>query len=534
MDTLRQSMSWMHTWTGLLFGWVLYFMFVTGSSGYYDSEIDAWMQPELSSAITIEAPAEALETALERAAEDTPGAINHRVFLPYTRSFSPYIRVFSTGVDGDGKRVFTELALLEDGSAAPEPRDTAGGQRLYRLHWTFHYIPRALGEMLAGLAAVFMFAAIISGIITHKKIFTDFFTLRLAKGQRSWLDSHNIVSVMTLPFQIMITFSGILLVVTTFFIPIFVAQYGYSEDTIKTVEAEMFGGAALVEPVGEPAELVDMDTLLTVFDAELPGERLGFVEVRNPGDVTATVRVYGIVGDGIIRAAPYVAFAGATGEVLSVSPRAVSDTSGVMDVLEGLHEGLFAGPVLRVLYFVSGLMGAGMIATGLVLWTKKRRQKLRGDAVAERNLVLIERLNVGVVAGLVIAIGAYFYANRLLPLGMADRAEWELHTLFLVWLACIIHALVRAPSRAWIEQLAGAAGVFASLPVLNALTTSLHLGNTLPLPGRAGDMAVAGVDLWFLVIAAGFAYAAKVAAQKQAAPKRARRPRAEAPPAPAE
>jgi hypothetical protein len=40
-------MSWLHTWVGLLLGWVLYLMFVTGTAGYLDTEIDRWMKPEL-------------------------------------------------------------------------------------------------------------------------------------------------------------------------------------------------------------------------------------------------------------------------------------------------------------------------------------------------------------------------------------------------------------------------------------------------------------------------------------------------------
>ena len=46
-ETFRASMAWLHTWAGLLLGWVLYFMFVTGTAGYLDTEIDRWMQPEL-------------------------------------------------------------------------------------------------------------------------------------------------------------------------------------------------------------------------------------------------------------------------------------------------------------------------------------------------------------------------------------------------------------------------------------------------------------------------------------------------------
>jgi hypothetical protein len=50
-----------------------------------------------------------------------------------------------------------------------------------------------------------MLTATISGVITHKRIFVDFFTLRWSKGQRSWLDAHNVSAVLALPFHAMIS-----------------------------------------------------------------------------------------------------------------------------------------------------------------------------------------------------------------------------------------------------------------------------------------------------------------------------------------
>ncbi|MEK5745909.1 PepSY-associated TM helix domain-containing protein, partial [Acinetobacter variabilis] len=38
---------------------------------------------------------------------------------------------------------------------------------------------------------------------------------RPGKGQRSWLDAHNATAVFALPFHIMITFSGLLLLLFT-------------------------------------------------------------------------------------------------------------------------------------------------------------------------------------------------------------------------------------------------------------------------------------------------------------------------------
>ncbi len=39
-EGFRQSMSWLHTWLGLVLGVVLYFVYLTGTLGYLDTEID--------------------------------------------------------------------------------------------------------------------------------------------------------------------------------------------------------------------------------------------------------------------------------------------------------------------------------------------------------------------------------------------------------------------------------------------------------------------------------------------------------------
>ena len=45
-EDFRQSMAWLHTWTGLVVGWVLFFVFLTGTAGYVQIEFTRWMQPE--------------------------------------------------------------------------------------------------------------------------------------------------------------------------------------------------------------------------------------------------------------------------------------------------------------------------------------------------------------------------------------------------------------------------------------------------------------------------------------------------------
>jgi len=39
-------MRWLHIWSGLIVGWLLFAVFVTRTLSYYVNEINLWMKPE--------------------------------------------------------------------------------------------------------------------------------------------------------------------------------------------------------------------------------------------------------------------------------------------------------------------------------------------------------------------------------------------------------------------------------------------------------------------------------------------------------
>ena len=45
--SLRQSMSGLHTWGGLLPSWLLFVIFFAGSLACFDKELERWMRPAL-------------------------------------------------------------------------------------------------------------------------------------------------------------------------------------------------------------------------------------------------------------------------------------------------------------------------------------------------------------------------------------------------------------------------------------------------------------------------------------------------------
>lgn len=106
--------------------------------------------------------------------------------------------------------------------------------------------------------------------------------------------------------------------------------------------------------------------------------------------------------------------------------------------------------------------------------------------------------------GICIACIAYLYGNRLLSADMAGRDTWEIRLFLCAWGTTLVHALARAPARAWVEQLGTAAALCLVLPLLNGATTGQHLGTY----AEAGDWQRAGVEAIAIAFGAALALAA--------------------------
>jgi len=69
-NSFRESMRWLHTWSGVIVGWLLFAIFVTGTSAYYRDEINLWMKPEFSKSQVSEKTVNiAIKKAIESAKE---------------------------------------------------------------------------------------------------------------------------------------------------------------------------------------------------------------------------------------------------------------------------------------------------------------------------------------------------------------------------------------------------------------------------------------------------------------------------------
>jgi hypothetical protein len=125
----------------------------------------------------------------------------------------------------------------------------------------------------------------------------------------------------------------------------------------------------------------------------------------------------------------------------------------------------------------------------------------------------VDGLNAGTIAGLFIAVAAFFWANRLVPADLPGRQLWEVRAFFAAWGLSLVYAFL-FHRRKWVDLLTIAAASLALVPVVNALTTSRHLGVSLP----AGDWVMAGFDLTCLAGALLLGWMARRAARARKAP----------------
>ena len=487
--TITQSLSWMHTWSGLIFGWVLFAIFLTGTLAVFDKEIDGWMRPEIPTHDLDRN--EAAQRGLDYLQANHPGASAWNIGLPSERS--PNLTV-SAGEQRRGGGT----ALDPHTGETLDVRETAGGSFFFRFHFTLN-LPRNIGIWVVGLAAMAMLAALISGIVIHKKFFKEFFTFRPAKGQRSWLDAHNATAVLVLPFHLMITYTGLVIFYLIYMPAASDALFDGDRDALNRAMRGMPAQQHAAAPNGgqhgqqqgqhggeragagrggeagrahgEAAPLAALGPVLD--EAEKAMGPLSGLSIQNPGRSDARIEVRPVLGNRIeLTKGQSMVFDGVSGKVLR-APAESRPSLLTQRVMSGMHFAQFGGYPMRWLYFLCGLASCAMIATGLVLFTVKRRRRHDSEGAIGAVLYHVaERLNVSVVAGLSLACIGLLWANRLLPVELAQRGGWEVRVFFLIWLATLGHAIVRPWLRAWQEQLGAAALLCLTLPLLNFHTVN--------------------------------------------------------------
>ncbi|WP_151798635.1 PepSY-associated TM helix domain-containing protein [Acinetobacter bereziniae] len=536
----RQSMSWLHTWASLILGWLLYAIFLTGTLSFFQSEISVWMKPETHQSVPSSSQLQQTQVALNYLQKNYPDAGSWTIQLPNSRQTTTELNIRKQGEDLQARRGGERITIDSATGQVIEARDTRGGGFLYRFHFELYGVDRIWARWLVGLATMLMFVAIISGIITHKKIFKDFFTFRSGKGQRSWLDAHNATAVFALPFHIMITFSGLLLLMFMF-MPWGINQVyedrqeffqemrgGVQQNNTRnrttenrnetantaqgqTGQAQQTAGneqrsrgerrAKHQQEDGQPAALTGLAPIIANAQTQWKDNPIASIQIIAPNTTNASIELRALYAKSVIQRGvyPVLKFDGVTGKNISddLQARNTSVPMGIYNVVTVLHEARGLDLTFRWLLFFSGVLGTLMVATGLILWCVKRAPQQQKQGYKSFGYRFVEVMNIAAVIGLPIACATYFYANRFIPFEVEARLNWEIRAFFIAWLASLIYAAIRPHRQAWLELLMLATVAYALLPLINFMTGGQALWNSI----ANGQWMIASFDLMTWAIA---------------------------------
>ncbi|KAF1070444.1 MAG: hypothetical protein GAK45_00785 [Pseudomonas citronellolis] len=475
--SLRQSMSGLHTWSGLLVSWLLFVVLFTGSLSCFDKELTRWMLPSLHAEPRSEIGADQVRAHLAALA---PKAHAYWMLPPSERM--PY---WTAGYVPADLSDFHSMRL--DRQTGEELPKTLGGDFFFAIHYGLH--AGIVGIYLVGVAGLFMLIALVSGVIVHRRIFKDFFTLRpKAARQRAWLDAHNVLGVIGLPFHLLMAYTGLAIFITLYMTA--GIKVAYHNDGERFEQETM--GAFDREELGHPAKPPKSIDRMVLRAQELwgDGSSVGWINVEHPADSSSMVQIRRAVDHRLVNDQATVSFDSGTGALLH-QQKPYHGGYQAYAWLTGLHMGQFGNALLRVLYLLLGFASCAMIVGGLQVWLSKR------EARGSRGVGLVRVFNGAVCGGLPLASLGLLAAARLLPADLAVRETAEGWIFVGVWGLALLHALLRRGRGALLrEQTIAAAVIALALPLLGLFG---------PAEGRLtqsiarGDWLLAGVDIGLLI-----------------------------------
>lgn len=537
--SFRMSMAWLHTWFGLVLGYVLMAAFFFGALSVFDREIDRWAIPQtrfapqpmpsfdrvLRPAFERIVPREAeLAAARARVGGALPATLPLMNWSAYTTHRDPVLDLYAefavtNNPDDPADHVHGHVTLdPRSGALLPDGELKIGSEFFYPMHYSLHLEWRDLGYWLVGMAALAMLVALTSGVIIHRKLFRELFTFRPWKtARRSTLDLHNLTGVVALPFHFVFALTG-LVIFAGIYLPVGETQLEPQALAYYQHEAESKGLA--YAPGGTAAPLASVDAMVAEARRRwaqrgMPGE-VGYLAVTHVGDANGYVSIYRAGSDRVALVGQAIHFAAPTGAVIHEEPPANAVT-GVNEFLTGLHLQHFEHWLLRWFYVFGGLAGCVCIATGFVFFVEKRKRQhaLAGTTGAR----WVDAFAVSTVTGMVIAAVSLLLANRALPEALADRGAWEERLFWTSWAAAFAHAFWRTSATraarlapAWREQCWALSTLALAAVLMNWVTTGDHLIATI----GSGYWPVAGLDLALLAVG-GVAAITALALRRRAA-----------------
>lgn len=369
-----QAMLAGHSALGLAFAALIYVVCISGTVAVFLHDLHRWEMPNapLVGTVTPETMNAAVNNLYAKALE--ADAV-HDMYLYGPSPLTPWFGGSYFDHDTDRRGAFLFDA---SGAIAVDP-ETPVTDFLVELHVNLH-LPPTIGLFIVGLTGVALLSSLISGILSHPRVFKDAFALRWGGSRRlQEADLHNRLSVWGLPFHVVVSLSGALLGLSTLVIGL-LAMAAYDGDTEKAFAAilgpmptENEAAAPMPDIVAMMADIhtrapeAELDSVL-IQHAATEGQMTG-IQAASPGHLALGERYfYDAKGQ-------FIADSGQEGGTVGQQ---------ILGALQPLHFGWFGGIWIKIAYGLLGLALTVITTSGVMIWLARRRDKGRPAPAWER------------------------------------------------------------------------------------------------------------------------------------------------------
>ncbi|MCO7224555.1 PepSY domain-containing protein [Pleionea sp. CnH1-48] len=473
-----------HSWMGVVTGLILFVVCFTGTVALFHYELATWENPGYRINET-EAKEKALpvQQIIDRATQEH-GFVYDEFFITLPGRFGVPVTFYHFNEETH------ELTKMAVDPTTGEKLQSANSNIVeFQTHMhTDLNLPEPWGRYLVGLFGIILLFSIVTGVLSHRKYFKEFFKFRPNRSWRLLLtDTHKVMGAWGILFHTMIAFTGAVIGLVGLFLLV-MAYAAYGGDREAAIEG--FVGPH-IEESGVAAPMYNVDQLVTKAEQHWQGFRVEFVSYHGFGDENARVTLGGSMEEQLA-SVQQLTFDGVSG--------AMTFESDFMDMGAGariygasfaLHYALYGGFMLKLLYMVLGASVALMTVTGMMIWLEKRHSE-------DKRYRKLSSATCGICMGLVVATATLFVSNQLISRSIADKPFYEELIYFISWLLCIFWAFYRGNNyQATKELLLVSGALLLAAPILNAINTGDHILASL----QKGYYTVAGTDILLITFA---------------------------------
>ena len=430
-----KSLTHAHGWIGVVISLVLFTVFLGGAFSLFREEIVAWEREPFADEIAHTTKAN-LDQVVANSVKGYELDAHHGFTIRVPQKNNPNYEVYFAEEGPNGEEIDINLLISgETGKPILKADNFTFGDFLYELHFNLHL--GNPGLYFVGIITFFFFIALLSGIVIHwRNVSKKFYQYRKDSNKDKWLDGHNMIGVMGLPFHIMYAFTGLIFnLIIIFQIAYALALYGGDQ---KALLADAGFPENTILYLEQPHSVTGLDDLYSKAKQDLSPAKIEFITIDNFGDKNVFVRFRG-ENHSEFSTQTEAKYMLATGElVYKTMNNYNNDVRGGLNVLASLHFANFAGYGLKIVFFLLAIGTCYIILTGNLMWLEKQRKQKQTNRTGIR---LVKAVTYGGFAGTIFAVALGFLLARLLPSELVDRIHYIEMVFFTALIALLLLAM---------------------------------------------------------------------------------------------